>query len=26
MPFVTDNEEEVTITLEIITFKPIAQK
>lgn len=26
IPFVTDNEEEVTITLEIITFKPIAQK
>ena len=26
IPFVTDNEEEVTITLEIITFKPVAQK
>ncbi len=26
MPFVADNEEEVTITLEIITFKPVAQQ
>lgn len=26
LPFTTDNEEEVTITLDIITFKPVAQQ
>lgn len=26
LPFTTDNEEEVTITLDIITFKPVAQR
>ena len=26
LPFTTDNEEEVTITLEIITFKAVAQQ
>jgi hypothetical protein len=26
LPLIADNEEEVTITLEIITFKPIAQQ
>ncbi|MDP6199921.1 MAG: hypothetical protein QF531_04040, partial [Candidatus Poseidonia sp.] len=26
LPFTTDNEEEVTITLDIITFKAVAQQ